>query len=229
MKYRLWIFGSVLLPWAAAAAKVPSVWLCVGSSEFRQAAAPLIAQRQTEGFTVKQANGPAVAAIAACEPKPDFIVLLGDEIRGAAVEGSNSWRLAAARRPYHGWQDSHPEKFVSDMALGDFDDDGLPDASVGRIPARSAAEVAAAAEKIVQWEQRSPVLSDLTLPVWAGDPGFGSFFRDMALGFFFPKSSGVRRCGRSFGSCRAMSAARSAHGRRNSRCVIIRACPAEVW
>ena len=163
---------------------MPPVWLCVGSPEFREAAASLIEHRRTEGLTVQQANGPAVAAIAACEPKPAFILLLGDEFRGVPMEGSESWRLAAARRPYHGWKDSHPAEFVSDMALGDLDGDGLPDVPVGRIPARTAAEVRASAEKIVKWEKRAPALSDLTLPVWAGDPGFGAFFRDMALGFF---------------------------------------------
>ncbi len=178
----LWC-AALVLP--ASAAEPAGVWLCVGSAEFRQAAAPLIGYRRAEGLNVKEANGPAAAAIAACDPKPDFILLLGDEFCGTAIEGCESWRMAAARRPFHGWQSSHPEEFVSDMALGDFDGDGLPDAPVGRIPARRAAEVAAAAGKIVLWEKRSPVLSDLTLPVWAGDPGFGSFFRDMALGFFF--------------------------------------------
>ncbi len=184
MKFRLPLLWCALLP-SAAVAKAPPVWLCVGSAEFREAAADLIVHRQAEGLTVRQANGPAREAIAACEPKADFILLLGDELRGADIAGSESWRLAAARRPFHGWKDSHPAEFVSDMALGDLDSDGLPDVPVGRIPARTAAEVKAGVEKIILWEKRAPSLSDLTLPVWAGDPGFGSFFRDMALGFFF--------------------------------------------
>jgi Peptidase family C25 len=167
----------------AGAADGARHWLCVGSAEFLKAAAPLIAHRRAQGLNVTLAGGPVRKALAACPAPPDFIVLLGDEVRGDSPPGSKKWRLPAARRPYHGWRKSHPAEFVSDMALGDFDGDGLPDAPVGRLPARTAAQVAAAAKKIVQWEKRAPSLADLTIPVWAGDPGFGPVFKDMALGF----------------------------------------------
>ena len=168
---------------APALAEPAPVWLCVGSAEFQKAAAPLAGYRRSQGLDVRTAGGPAPEAIAACQPRPAYILLLGDEVRGDTPDGGASWRLPAARRPYHGWKDTHPAEFVSDMALGDLDGDGLPDASVGRIPARSAAEVTAAVEKILRWEKRHPALSDLTIPVWAGDPGFSGFFRNMALGF----------------------------------------------
>jgi len=159
-------------------------WLCVGSAEFQKAAAPLAEFRRAQGMRVQMAEGPAAKAVGACQPRPDFILLLGDEVRGPSPENSQAWHLRAARRPFHGWKDSHPPEFVSDMALGDFDSDGLPDAPVGRIPARTAAEVSAAVEKILRWERRAPALADLTLPVWAGDPGFNGIFRNVALGFF---------------------------------------------
>src|SRR5688572_19713316 len=176
------------LPLPALAAEPGPGWLCVGSREFLAAAAPLIEHRRAQGLQVTLASGPADTALAACAPPPDFIVLLGDEVRGESQPGDAKWRLAAARRPYHGWRESHPAEFVSDMALGDFDGDGLPDASTGRLPARNAAEVAAAARKIVRWEKRTPSLADLALPVWAGDPGFGALFKDMALGFLFSQT-----------------------------------------
>jgi hypothetical protein len=168
---------------SARAGGPPPVWLCVGSEEFLQIAAPLVAHRRACGMHVVTATGPAAAAVKACQPRPDYILLLGDEVRGRPPAGSASWRLKSERRTYHGWKDDHPAEFVSDMVLGDFDADGVPDVPVGRIPARTAAEVTAAVEKIVRWESRAPSLSDLTLPVWAGDPGFNSFFRDIALGF----------------------------------------------
>jgi hypothetical protein len=171
--------GLALLPAAAE-----PVWLCVGSPEFQKAAAPLAEFRRGQGMRVQMSAGPAAKAVEACRPRPDFILLLGDEVRGAAPKDSGAWHLRAARRPYHGWQASHPAEFVSDMALGDLDADGLPDAPVGRIPAQSAAEVSAAVEKILRWERREPSLSDLTIPVWAGDPGFNGIFRNVALGFF---------------------------------------------
>jgi hypothetical protein len=171
--------GLALLPAAAE-----PVWLCVGSPEFLKAAAPLADFRRAQGMRVQMAEGPAAKAVEGCRPRPDFILLLGDEVRGKPPQDSAAWHLRAARRPYHGWQASHPAEFVSDMALGDLDADGLPDAPVGRIPAQTAAEVSAAVEKILRWEKREPSLSDLTLPVWAGDPGFNGIFRNVALGFF---------------------------------------------
>ena len=181
MMFRAMLFCLGLL--LRAGAEPARVWLCVGSAEFQKAAAPLQEHRRAQGLNVQTAAGPARGAVAACRPRPDFILLLGDEVLRETPEGGAVWRVAAARRTYHGWQDSHPAEFVSDMALGDLDADGLPDVPVGRIPARTAAEVSAAVEKILRWERRVPALSDLTLPVWAGDPGFHGIFRDIALGF----------------------------------------------
>src|SRR6187401_2239564 len=153
-------------------------WLCVGSEEFLHAAAPLIEHRRVHGLKVTVATGSVDEAIAGCPRPPAFILLLGDEVRGDPPPDAGKWRVKAARRPYHGWLNSHPADFVSDMALADFDGDGLPDASAGRIPARTAADVSAAVQKILRWEQRTPSLTDLTLPLWAGDPGFGAIFKD---------------------------------------------------
>ncbi len=175
--------SGLLLSLLVLPAAAEPLWLGVGSPEFQKAAAPLAAFRKAQGMEVRMVAGPPAQAVAACRPRPDFVVLLGDEIRGKSPEGGASWHQRAGRRPFHGWKATHPAEFVSDMALTDFDADGLPDAPVGRIPARTAAEVAAAVEKILRWERREPSLSDLTLPVWAGDPGFNGIFRDVALGF----------------------------------------------
>ncbi len=184
----LLFLGATLLPLAAA--EPVSGWLCVGNPEFLKAAAPLIQHRRGQrNLRVVLSSDPVEKAIAACHPRPAYILILGDDV-AAEVEKPEPWQVPAARPPYHGWLDSHPARFASDMARGDFDNDGLPDAAVGRIPARSAEEVAEAAAKILRWENRAPSLSDLSVPVWAGDPGFAPIFRNMALGFLFEQ---VRR------------------------------------
>lgn len=176
------LLSLALLSPARAGGSSP-VWLCVGTKEFLKAAAPLVEHRRAAGLQVVTSSAPVDDAIARCQPRPDYILLLGDEIRGSTPEGGEAWRLKSLRRTYHGWKESHPAEFVTDMAMGDFDRDGVPEVPVGRIPARTGEHVTAAVQKILRWEKREPSLSDLTLPVWAGDPGFNSFFRDVALGF----------------------------------------------
>jgi hypothetical protein len=179
----LLLLSGMCLPLRAA--EVAPGWLCVGNPDFLKVATPLIEHRRAQGLQVTVSSAPVEKAVADCSPPPSYILLLGDDIAGKPPEKPEAWRLPAARRPYHGWEPSHPAEFVSDMARGDFDGDGLPEASVGRIPARSVEDVAAGAAKILRWEKRQPSLSDLTLPVWAGDPGFAEIFRNMALGFLF--------------------------------------------
>lgn len=173
----------LLLPGLCRAAERP-LWLCVGSPEFREAARPLIEHRKAAGFRVLEAAPPAQEAIEARGGKPDFVLLLGDW-DPARTGAPASWNVAGELQPYHGWEKRHPARFASDMALGDHDGDGVPDFPVGRIPARRAGQVKLVAEKIVRWEQRAPGLQDLSLPVWAGDPGFAPVFRDMTLDFLF--------------------------------------------
>lgn len=165
---------------AAGNASPARGWLCVGSPEFIEAARPLIEHRKTGGYAVTLASPPVDQAIKNCEEPPDFVVILGDD----QENGPNApWRVAADRRVYHGWGASFPATFATDMAWGDTNSDGVPDIPVGRLPAQSSERLRSLAAKIVKWEKRSPALSDLTVPVWAGDPGFAPAFRDMALGF----------------------------------------------
>jgi hypothetical protein len=167
MKRTLALLMLGYLPSAPGAER--GVWLCIGAPELTAAAAPLCELRAAQGWTVVRSQEEPAAAIAA--HRPAAVLLLGDDSH--AADAGFSGFLPARRLPYHGWKSSHPEHFISDAAFGDTNGDGMPDLPVGRIPARGAAEAAAVVEKIIAWEKRVPSPADLSVPVWAGDPGFG--------------------------------------------------------
>ena len=152
------------------------VWLCIGPEDLAKGAATLCELRSAQGWQVVCSNASPKEAISAQAVKPSAILLLGDD----AV-------TPAERRPYHGWLAKHPTEFVTDSVLGDLDGDAIPDVPVGRIPGRTPAEMDAVVRKILAWEKRIPSPVDLTIPVWAGDPGFGKICEVMtrlSLPFF---------------------------------------------
>lgn len=165
---RLWfLLLTLTLPLGAAER---GTWLCIGPEEFLKEAAPLIEFRSKQGWEVVTSTALPQQAISGQAVKPAAILLLGDDVPG---DSDDAWRTRAERHPYHGWLAKHPKEFVSDSSYGDFDQDGVPDVPVGRIPARTAEELAGVVKKILAWESRTPSLNDLTIPVWTGDPGFG--------------------------------------------------------
>ena len=169
---------------ATAQAAERGTWLCVGPRDLVDAAAPLCEFRAAQGWRVERSQAATADAIAALDPKPAAVLILGDDSTAA---GNAPWLTPAERRPYHGWLAKHPAEFVSDAAFGDLDRDGVPEVPVGRIPARKPAEVAAVVNKILAWEKRVPSPADLTIPVWAGDPGFGKIgegMKQVSLPFF---------------------------------------------
>jgi hypothetical protein len=107
----------------------------------------------------------------------EFVVLIGDE-RSAR---DSSTRIAHVTVPTNyvpakvniRWG---PEKEIAtDTPYGDLDGDGIPDVAVGRIPAHSAAELAAVVRKVIRYEQ----LSDhghweKCLNIVSGTGGFGA-------------------------------------------------------
>ncbi|MEK7953638.1 C25 family cysteine peptidase [Luteolibacter soli] len=172
------------LPWVCLAflsvthAGERGTWLCVGPRELVEAAAPLCELRMSQGWRVERSQSPPAEAIAALDPKPAAVLILGDD---STAPVAAPWLTAAERRPYHGWLAKHPKEFVSDAAYGDLNRDGIPEIPVGRIPARSPADVDAVVKKIIAWEKRTPSPADLSVPVWAGDPGFGKIGEGMKL------------------------------------------------
>lgn len=159
-------------------------WLCVGPQDLVEAAAPLCELRAAQGWRVERSQATPAQAIAALDPKPAAVLILGDD---STTPVKATWLTPAERRPYHGWLAKHPEEFVSDAVFGDLDRDGIPEIPVGRIPGRKAADVSAVVNKIIAWEKRTPSPADLTIPVWAGDPGFGKIgegMKQVSLPFF---------------------------------------------
>lgn len=173
---RALLFACLALPSAAHAAEERGTWLCIGPQELVDAAAPLCELRAGQGWKVERSQAAPAEAISSLASKPAAVLILGDDRR-----------VPAARRPYHGWLAKHPTEFTSDAVFGDIDHDGIPDVPVGRIPGRSPAEVGAVVGKIIAWEKRIPSPADLTIPVWAGDPGFGKIgegMKQISLPFF---------------------------------------------
>lgn len=175
----LLLFGGFTL---AAHAAERGVWLCIGPQHLLAEAGPLAELRAAQGWEVRRSSAPVAEAIAAEIVKPAAILLLGDDST-AADPPPSPWMLPAARHRYHGWLAKHPAEFVSDASRGDFDADGVPDVPVGRIPGRTAPEIAGVVRKILAWEARRPTPADLTIPMWAGDPGFGKVGEVLKLGW----------------------------------------------
>lgn len=155
----------------STSARERGIWLCIGPEFLMKEAAPLCELRAAQGWQVERSSMPLAERIASLPVKPAAILILGDD---------DSPGFEAARLPYHGWLAKHPKEFTSDSMFGDLDHDGIPDVPVGRIPAHNPEELATVIRKILAWEARTPSPEDLTIPVWAGDPGFGKIGDMMA-------------------------------------------------
>ncbi len=168
----LWagLVGAVLLsaPSAAGGENKP-LWLAVGRPALVKALAPLARLRRQQGYQTLISTKPVAEALAAADRKPAMMLLLGDDQPG---KEDQPWYLPARRMKLYRWRRSQPRLFASDAAWGDLDGDGTPDVPVGRIPARTPAQVELAVKKILAFEARQPTADDLRLPVWAGAPGY---------------------------------------------------------
>lgn len=151
-------------------------WVAVGPATLVEKIAPLAEYRRSEGFNVHVVAGTVEVALAL---RPDFLLLVGDEERG--VEDA-PWRTPAVLRRQYRWSRRQDVEFASDAVRGDVDGDLIPDIPVGRIPFRTAGEVAAAVERILLFERRPVRPEDLRILAWAGASGFGGAADRMATG-----------------------------------------------
>jgi hypothetical protein len=171
---------ALALPGRAIAAEGQKpLWLAVGNAELVKPLAALAEKRRGEGLQTVISTRPVDQALAASARRPDFLLLVGDDEPG---EETQPWYLAAKRRKLYRWRRVQAEQFASDAAWGDLDGDLVPDVPVGRIPARTPAQVALAVSRILAYERQPPTPADLRLVVWAGSPQYGAGIDAMATG-----------------------------------------------
>jgi hypothetical protein len=153
------------------------LWLVITRNMFTADLKPLVDRRRREGFDVSVSTLPAaIKTIAAQKRRPAFILLVGDDQAGKQGE---KWYLPSPRRKMYRWHASQPHHFAADMILGDFNNDLIPDAPVGRLPVRTTKQLRTIIAKIIAHESRQPTPDDLRLPIWGGAAGYSAFIDSM--------------------------------------------------
>lgn len=143
------------------------LYLMVTREKFTEAIRPLIEKRRAEGFEVVISLKPPAEAISALPRPPDLLLLIGDDQPG---KEERSWYVPAKRMKRYRWRADRRRRFASDTAWGDLDGDLAPDIPVGRLPARTTAQLRRIVDKILEYERQPPSLDDLRLPIGTGDP-----------------------------------------------------------
>jgi hypothetical protein len=146
------------------------LWLVVGREELLKPIGALAERRRAEGFEAIVSTEGVEKALAGAPRRPEFLLLVGDDEPGKEAA---PWYLPAKRMRLYRWRRTQREEFASDAAWGDLDGDLMPEVAVGRVPARSAAEVELAVKKILAFERRPANPADLGLTLWAGSPNYG--------------------------------------------------------
>jgi len=163
----------------APAAEKKLLWLAVSKPDLTEPLKPLAEKRRADGFEVLVSSKPVEASLSTSSRRPDFLLLVGDDEPGRE---ESPWYLPAKRMKLYRWRNVQPQEFASDAAWGDLDGDGVPDIPVGRIPARSRAQVALVVRKILAFESQPPTAADLQLAIWLGSPEYNAAINAMASG-----------------------------------------------
>jgi len=173
---------AALLAVQAAAAEPKGVWLVVTRPMFADAVKPLATKRRQEGFEAVVSTAPparALAALKAAGKRPAFLLLVGDAEKGSADQ---PWHVPTRWRSQYHWRIRGKVTFPADPLWGDLDADAVPDLPVGRIPARTAAQVKAVVAKTLAFESKRLGPDDLRIPVWAGTPAYHPVIDSVATG-----------------------------------------------
>ena len=169
----------VLSSASAQAAEQKALWLAVGSAELTGPLKALADKRRSEGFETLVSNKPLEEVMAATSRRPDFLLLVGDDEPG---QEKSPWFLPAKRKLLYRWRSVQPQDFPSDAAWGDLDGNGAPKIPVGRIPARTRAQVELVVRKILAFESQPPTAADLQATVWLGSPEYNAAINALASG-----------------------------------------------
>lgn len=175
---RLLLVLLVLVSVAAAEEERP-LWLAVGPKPLVAALEPLAEHRRGQGLDAQVVAGTVAEALAAAGRAPAFLVIVGDATRFDEGE-DDAWHVPEKRVDFYRWRKPQPQTYASDAPYADRDGDGAPDFPVGRIPARTAEQVAVVVKKTIAYERRAPRAADFRLVVWAGAPGYGGAVDAMA-------------------------------------------------
>ena len=153
------------------------IWLVVTRPAFAQAVKPLEQKRAQDGFKTVVSTQTIAEAIAGLGRQPAFLLLVGDCQPG---EENQPWYIPTQTRKLYRRRVFQREDFASDVLWGDFDGDLVPDIPVGRIPVRTPQQLNLVVNKILDFENRRPTPSDLSMPVWAGSSGYSPMLDSMA-------------------------------------------------
>ncbi len=150
-------------------------------SKFQRALAPWIAHRRAQGFVVTLVDNSGTAEKLRTRIQSSFsgnsaarfVVLVGDapERNSESIEPevtSTFFIRAKVNKTLGGGED-----IASDNPFADFDNDGLPEAAVGRLPADTAEELELLVEKILDYENGPPGAWQRRINFIAGVGGFG--------------------------------------------------------
>lgn len=144
-------------------------YLVIAHPDFLEGVAPLVALRQSNGFTVKVVNVEDV--FAAYSHSVIDPAALRQYIAAATTQFGTSHVLLVGgdTYDYHNYLGIGSRSFIpsvyvdtgiysrfvpSDSAMADGDGDGTPDVAIGRLPVRTRAELVELIEKTLQYERR---------------------------------------------------------------------------
>ena len=191
----LFSFASTFMGWlwsslrADEAAEQKPIWLAVARPELANPLKPLAELRRRDGFDAVISTKSVAEALKEVSRRPEYLLLVGDDEPG---KESASWYLPAKRVKLYRWRSVQRLEYGSDSAWSGLDGDGIPKISVGRIPARSQAEVELVVRKIIAFESQPPKPADLNLPAWLCSPEYTPAINAMAsrLGVSMVESKG---------------------------------------
>ncbi|MCO6045717.1 C25 family cysteine peptidase [Aeoliella sp. ICT_H6.2] len=175
----LWI-AAVLIAAATATTAQAKLWLAVTTAELAPGVKTLAEHRRKDGLKVEVFVGQPQAALEKY-PTPDYLLLVGD-VAGEGERPDPVWQVDARVCSLYRWVSRQPDEFYSDSMWGDRNGDGMPEVPVGRLPARTLAELDVMTRKIIAYEERPWTTDDLRFPTWVGHPMATPMFNRMATG-----------------------------------------------
>ncbi len=187
LPYHLWIVVFILFSifnfpvcFANESTNIQPIWLVVTREMFTDTLKPLVEKRQSEGLEAVISTKPVSEAINSLSRKPSYLLLVGDCQSNMEKE---SWYLPSQKCQSYKWHITQGKEFASDSIFGDFDGDMIPDIPVGRLPVRTKEQLQLLITKIIAFENKTPSLDDLRMPIYTGSAEFQPILDSMITQF----------------------------------------------